>query len=536
MTVVAAISVIQWADAVVAATLIDDRPWLAHLIERLRRAACVSRVVVVCHPACVALVTPLVPAGVGLETSADPWTWGAHEHADLIARCRVTQLFADPAHLDRLATLPRAPQAQRVHAALPRCEDVDLTGGAYVDLLTPDGCAAAANGVAWARGATLAVPSDPEPPELWLRSAADAGWGVTLQRALLAHGTAGDLSAVDAVLTAERLRRFNFWPDGVGRGPARVLTMRCQPAPLFARLLRHLAHLPASTIDVVCPAVLAADTAAMAGVAGVMPFEGSTFDLDGAGEAWLAAVRARRYDLCLVPRRTADGHGFANVTAFGTASGATVAAWIDLHGQTGLLSGVPCGWEPWVTAAPPWHDVAGLRGRAAQALRVFTTTADDTTGAGAEAAAARTSAARIVACLDEYLACQALIDNPDAGLELAPLLLHQAPPVIATHAAVARLRAAARPVAPRAAAVVERMLAHGVQLLCDAVPGDAGRARTELARRAAEAMSALTARLEAAGDGSDDEVETLALCEQLARDVAHAAAAGRAATLPAGRA
>ena len=64
MTVIAAVAVVQWADARVAATLIDDRPWLAHLIERLRRASCVSRVVVVCHPGCAALITPLVPPDV----------------------------------------------------------------------------------------------------------------------------------------------------------------------------------------------------------------------------------------------------------------------------------------------------------------------------------------------------------------------------------------------------------------------------------------------------------------------------------------
>lgn len=526
MTVIAAVAVVQWADARVAATLIDDRPWLAHLIERLRRASCVSRVVVVCHPGCAALITPLVPPDVAVELSTDPWTWGAAAPADLVARCQVTQLFVDPVQIDRLAASPRGPQVQRLHAALPQCDDIDLSGGAYVDLLTPAGCASAARGAAWPDGAVLAVPSPPEPPELWLHSAADAGWGVTVQRALLAHGVCGDLSAVDAVLTAERLRRFDFWLDGIGTGPSRVLTVRCQPAPLFMRLLRHLAHLPAATLDVVCPAALAADTAALPGVGAVVPFDGPSFDMDRVGGAWLEAVRARRYDLCLVPRRTADGDGFANVTALGAASGAKVAAWIDLRGRTGWLAGLPCGWEPWVGEPPPWLDAAALRERAAQALRHFAPVAPAEAGAAGDAeAAARDTTARIVARMDESIICQALLDNPDAGLDLAPWLLHQAPAVVATHAAVARLRAAARPVTARTTAAVDRILEHSIGQLCDIAAGVRTDGRIDTARQVTEALGALVARIEAARDGSDDEADALALCQQLARTAVHSAAA-----------
>lgn len=535
MTVIAAVAVIQWADARVAATLIDDRPWLAHLIERLRRASCVSRVVVVCHPGCAALITPLVPPDVAVELSTDPSTWGATAPADLVARCLVTQLFVDPAQIDRLAASPRGPAVQRIHAALAPCDDIDLSGGAYVDLVTPAGCAAAARGAAWPDGAVLAVPSPPEPPELWLHSAADAGWGVTVQRALLAHGASGELSAVDAVLTAERLWRFGFWPDGIGAGPSRVLTVRCQPAPLFMRLLRHLAHLPAATLDVVCPAGLAAQTAALPGVSAVVPFDGPSFDIDRVGGAWLEAVRARHYDVCLVPRRTADGEGFANVTALGAASGAKVAAWIDLRGRTGWLAGVPCGWEPWVGEPPPWLDEAALRERATQALRRFAPVTSGGPAPDTDAeVAARETTARIVARLDESIACQALLDNPDAGLELSPWFVHQAPAVVATHAAVARLRAAARPVAARVTAAVDRVLEHSIGLLCDVAPGAGADGRVDAARRATESLGALVARLEAAPDGSGDEAEALALCQQLARTVAYAAG-GRAAVAPTGR-
>lgn len=524
MTVVAAIAVVQWADALVAATRIDDRTWLDHLVARLRRASCLRRVVVVCHPGCVQVVQPIVPEGVALAVAADPAVWGADASEDLVLRCAVTQLFVDPARLDALVAAPRPASVRRVHAQL--CETaVDLTGGAYPDLLTPAGCALAAAAASWPADAVLAVPAEPEPPELRLGSAADAGWGVTLQRALLAHAGDRDLAALDDALTAAGLRRFSFWPDGVGRGPARVLTVRCQPAPRFAHLLRHLAHLPAAHIDVVCSTALAADTARTPGVSGVVPFDGSSFDVARVGEAWLEALRAHRYDLCLLPRRTADGHGFANVTALGAASGARVAMWIDALGDSGLVCGVARGWEPWVAGPPPWHDVASLRDRASAALRDFVpATASAASAAPALRETPDAAADRIVARLDELVGCQALLDNPDAGLELAPFFLHQAPGLHAARAAAAQLRAEGRPLAANVEAAIARVMSDGVAVLGAAGPDETGQAWTDLTREAVVILGDVTGRLAAAEGGSADEAKAWADCGQLVTTMAQAAA------------
>lgn len=524
MSVVAAIAVVQWADALVAATRIDDRTWLDHLVTRMRRASCVTRVAVVCHPGCARVLDGVLPDTVTLAVAEDPHAWGADVPEDLVARVPVTQLFVDPVALDRLAAVPRAPHVQRVHAVLPQA-GLDLTGGAYVDLLTPHGCGVAARGESWPDAAWLGVPADPEPPEQRLRSAAEAGWGVTVQRALLAHDGARDLTALDAVLTAARLRRFAFWPDGVGRGPARVLTVRCQPAPLFSRLMRHLAHLPNATVDVVCSAALAADTAGTPGVSGVMPFDGPSFDLERLGPAWADGVRAQRYDLCVLPRRTADGHGFANVTALGAASGARAAVWLDLLGDSGLVCGVTRGWEPWITEAPPWHDVTTWRDRSSVALRTFVPGATDTPRAATVLHESPCAAAdRIVARLDELVTCQALLDNPDAGLALAPFFLHQAPGLHAARAAAAHLRTESRPLASDVDAAIARVVTDGIEVLAAAGPDETGQCWTALTREAVDILGAVTGRIAAAPAGSPDEATAWADCDRLVATMEQAAA------------
>jgi hypothetical protein len=538
MSVVALVTVSQWSDAQVAATMIDTRPWLAHLCARLAHATAVARVVVVCHPECLRMVAPHVPGGVALVSATDARAWAATaEAADVVAVVPVWQLFADPARLDDLAAVPRSKMTARVRAVDEHDQAIDLTGGAFVELLTRRGCEHAAAGLEPSATEQLTVPRAPEPPELRLDPGRDVGWGVTLQRALHADGQAHDLNGLSAVLSRAGLRRFDFWRDGVGVGPRAVLTIRCLPAAAFTRLLEHLRSLPSTAIDVLCPESLAEATAALPGVRRVITFAGPAFDLARLPVATLAAIRERGYGLCVVPRRTPCGRGFDNVTPLGAASGAALAVWMDLTGATGVLGGLPRGWEPWVTEAPPWADVAAWRERAATALQGFGSATEAAAGVIEEPAVrARATAWAIVARLDEYVSCQALVDNPDAGLELAPLLLHQIPPVLAAHAAVAHLQAAARPAATRLGAVVDRVLEHGVAVLCEVEPGADDGGRSDVARQAATALGALATRVVVAGDGTDDEAEALALGDALARTMALVVAGDTQAIAQMGRA
>ncbi len=538
MSVVALVTISQWSDAQVAATTIDARPWLAHLCARLAHAKFVSRVVVVCHPECLAMVAPHVPDGVALVGATDARAWAATaEAADVVAMVPVWQLFADPARLDGLAAVPRATATARVRAVDEHDQAIDLTGGAYVELLTRRGCEHAAAGLEPSPTEVLLVPRAPEPPELRLAPGRDTGWGVTLQRALHVNGQAHDLNGLSAVLTPTGLRRLDFWRDGIGPGPRAVLTIRCLPAAAFTRLLAHLRSLPSAAIDVLCPESLAEATAALPGVRRVITFAGPAFDLARLPAATLAAIRERGYGLCVVPRRTPCGRGFDNVTPLGAASGAALAVWMDLTGATGVLGGLPRGWEPWVTEVPPWADVPVWRERAATALQGFGS-ATGAAAAGHESpeVRARATAGAMVARLDEFVSCQALIDNPDAGLDLAPLLLHQLPPVLAAHAAVAQLHAAARPAATRLGAVVDRVLEHGVAVLCDVEPGADDAGRSDVARQAATALGVLASRVVVAGDGTADEAEALALGDALARTMALVVAGDRQAIARMGRA
>lgn len=538
MKVMAMVTISQWSEAQVAATMIDTRPWLAHLCARLAQATVVARVVVVCHPECLTMVAPHVPDGVALVGAANARAWAATaEAADLVAIVPVWQLFADPARLDDLAAVPRSTMTARVLAVDEHDQAIDLTGGAYVELLTRRGCERAAAGIEPSAADLMAVPCAPEPPELRLALARDTGWGVTLQRALQAAGQAHDLNGLSAVLTHAGLRRFAFWRDGVGAGPRAVLTIRCLPAAAFARLLAHLHTLRSAAIDVLCPETLAEATAALPGVRRVITFAGATFDMARLPAATIGAIRQEGYDLCVVPRRTPCGRGFDNVTPLGAASGAATGVWMDLTGATGALAGLPRGWEPWVTEAPPWDDVAAWRDRAAAALRGFVPEPADASGGVEDAESrARATAAAIIARLDEYVSCQALIDNPDAGLDLAPLLLHQTPSVLAAHAAVAHLHAAARPAATRLGALVDRILEHGVTMLCEVVPGTDDGGRSDVAHEAATVLGALATRVAVAGDGTGDEAEALALCAALARTMGLVAAGDGSAIARMGRA
>ncbi len=227
-----------------------------------------------------------------------------------------------------------------------------------------------------------------------------------------------------------------------------------------------------------------------------------------------------------MPRRTPCGRGFENVTPLGAASGAAVASWMDLTGATGPLVGLAPGWEPWVIEAAPWHDVPALRERGLAARRLLAPEPSGASGLPRDPEiAARAAAAAIIARLDECVSCHALVDNPDAGLELTPLLLHQLPAVAAAHGAVARLRHEGRAVAGLVGQTVERVLEHGVLLLSQVEPGAEDQGHVDLTRRAADALGRLTERISAAGAGSDDEAAGLAQGESLARALTAATAA-----------
>ncbi len=484
MSVLVMIVVAQWDEACLAGLPIDDRPWVAHLVTRLGLAPVVDRVVVVCDPAYHALVTPHVPAGTACVAAVDALAWAARDGADLIAPVPVWQLFADPARLTRLAALPRPSGTTLVRAVLERDDAVVLTGGAEVELVTAHGARLAATGHELTSGVVTAA-ALPEPPELRLRGAADAGWGRTLQRALIAAGQAGDLAAAEGVMTGAGLHRSDIRRDGAGLTPRRVLTVRCLPANLFTWLVAHLGRWPEARVDVVCAEAMAEATRELGPVDRVVTYAGPSFDLAALGPEALAAIRARRYDVCVIPRRTACGRGFENVTPLGEASGAAMAVWMDVTGATGLLAGRPYGWEPWVEDVPPWRDAAGLRARARAAIGRSSPGAGSLTEAGvADAVAA------IVQRMDDAVGCHALSDAPDHGLDLAPVFAHQMPGVAAAQAAVAEAVSAGRSTANRLATLVDRALVAGVEHLADAPAGPAAREAGGLVRRHTIALGA----------------------------------------------
>ena len=514
MSVLAMVVVTQWAEAELAATPVAGRPWVDHLVDRLRRAPGVSGVAVVCQPACRDRVAPHVPPGVTCVTATDPFAWAAAGAAPLVAWVPVWQLFVDPGRLARLAAAARPAGTTVVRAVLEHAPSVDLTGGADAEVFTATGLRMAAGGLDIGPG-VLAVPLPPAPPELRLRGPGDAGWGVTLQGALVAAGRADDLSAVEAVMTAAGLHRLDVWLDGAGLAPRRMLTVRCLPAAEFAWLLRHLARLPGAAIDVVCPAAHAAATAAMPGVRRVVPFAGPAFALTALDPVTRARLRAEQYDLCVVPRRTPCGHGFENVTAIAADAGAGLAVWMDLTGRTGVLAGNPRGWEPWVTAPAPWLRGEAWRARGAAALARSTGAAAHDAGDGAIERRAAQVLDVITARMDEVMACHALTDAAGHGLDLAPVFLHQQPGVAAARDQVARARAAGRRCASALASAVDAACRRGVDALAEAPAGPAARAAGAAVTAFAGALQHATESVLTAADGSAAEARALAALDGL---------------------
>lgn len=516
MSVLAMVVVTQWAEAELAATPIDGRPWIAHLVDRLRQAQTVAEVSVVCQPACYDVVAPHVPADTPCVVVTEPLRWAARQDAVLVADVPVWQLFADPRRLDALAMTPYdSASVTCLRAVLDHDHALALSGGADVTLFTRHGLRLAAAGGDVGPG-RLDVPCAPAPPELRLRGVVDAAWGATLQRALLAHGCAADLGRVDDVLTRDGLHRVAVWRDGAGRAPRRVLTVRCLPDRDVRWLLAHLGHLPGVELDVVTPAHLAAPTALMPGVHEVIAFAGRSFDLAAVDTATLRAIRERRYDLCVIPRRTPCGRGFENVTPLGAASGAGLAVWMDLTGATGVLSGRPYGWEPWVSEAPPWAHVDALSARARTALAAFTGAPAD--GAGRPAADVEdpaTVVAGILRRLDETITCHALVDAVDHGLDLDPAFVHQMPGVAAANALIADL--AVRPCRAAVAASVAQAWRAAIAHVAAAPAGPASRQAGDEARRYTDAIAAAAHAVAEAEARSASEARALVALDRVAR-------------------
>lgn len=513
MSVLAMVVVTQWAEAELAVTPIDDRPWIAHLVDRLRLAQTVAEVAVVCQPACHPVVAPHVPGDVACVAVTDRLAWAAAHGATLVADVPVWQLFVDPARLDTLAATPCGPDATGLRAVLDHDPALVLSGGADVTLFTARGLHVANAGGDVAPG-VLDVPCAPVPPELWLRGVVDAAWGVTLQRALLRSASVHDVTRLDDVLRREGLHHLRFWRDGAGRGPRRVLTVRCLPARDVRWLVAHLSCLPDVELDVLAPAHLAAETAALPGVGAVIAFEGGPFDLATLAPATLQALRDRRYDLCVVPRRTPCGRGFENVTPLGSASGASLAVWMDLAGATGVLAGRAYGWEPWVHEAPPWQQAEALTARAGAALASFTGAAppavapslavDDTTGL----------VDAIVRRMDETVTCHALVDAVDHGLDLAPAFVHQMPGVATATAVAAQIGQQARPIRAALSAALDRAWRSAVTHVADAPAGGAARRAGDAARRFTDAVATATQAVADARAGSWEETRALAALER----------------------
>jgi molybdopterin-guanine dinucleotide biosynthesis protein A len=340
---------------------IAGRPWLLHVIERLRRARAVRRVVVVCPERHEHIESLAESVGAELLDAADP-VHAVHalpgDH-DGVVICPVTQLFIDPAQLDALAALPLQPEIARVFADLTTAPQMALTGGSWLEILTRAGLRDLAAGldIAYHPSRTLSV--WPDTPEMRVTGVEAIAWAATMYGALLDRSPAGDLALFEEVLADAGLSRFGFW-DRIGAPPRRILTIRCMRQPLFEWFVRYLARVPGATIDVICPAAVAAQTESLPGVGRAIGFDGSMFSVDALSPAQLDAIRREAYDLCVLPRREETGWGFENVTPFGAVCGARTAVWLDIFGRCGLVAGRPHGWEAAVQGRRAPHEASHL--------------------------------------------------------------------------------------------------------------------------------------------------------------------------------
>jgi len=377
VTVAAVVVVRTSRDVKLAGLPVAGLPWIAQVIARLQHARAVSKVVVACAGRTEAIAGILArpearqavgPIEVGAFDDLTAWARDLPGDHDGVAFCEVSQLFADPAQLDALASLPGASAAARLRPVLHCQPTQSLTGGAFVEILTRAGLDAIAADTADTALRTEAWPTWPEPHEIRIAQLGHFDWAASAYEALATLSATADLAMFDAALDDRRLRLFTFW-DQLGPAPQSVLTVRCQRPPLFLRLLRHLGRLGAP-LDVVCPIGLAQDTASLPGVRRVIPVDAPAFDVAALGPDGIERLRAENYDLCVLPRLEPTGYGFDNLTPLAAASGALTSIWLDVTGRSGLLAGDAQAWDPTMDSAPHRHVDAYLR-RGVKALDMF---------------------------------------------------------------------------------------------------------------------------------------------------------------------
>jgi hypothetical protein len=493
-----AVVVFVWCvrDVELAQRSIAGRPWIVHLVERLRRARSVSRVVVACSEGRDAIATLFDGDEVDVVETSDPMTAArdlAREYEG-VALCPVTQLFADPVRLDAVASAPSAPA--RAFAVLSSEPGLSLTGGAFLEVLTRHGIPTGETRVNLVQAPSTTLPVPPDAPELRLETPGDFDWAVRAYEALLARDPSGSLDRIEDALADAGLGRFGFW-DQIGPAPRTILTVRCVSQPLFEHLLRYLRRLGSVDIDVVCGAGAAEQTKALPGVRDVIPFDAPAFCVDALGTATLETIRARQYDLCVIPRREPSGRGFENVTPLGAASGARTAIWLDPLGAWGLLSGVSQGWDPSTWTPAPHEQAEAYRERARNAFAEFApenpvvhgvshTSADDVADALTPGFLDR---------VDENLVCRPINDNRDLPLDLAGALLFQLPATIALRQGLAKLESTALPWVAPLTALVDTLFTQMVNTAATNAPTPQGIAAPASVLETIERVAALVSSL-----------------------------------------
>lgn len=386
MRVVPVIPIRYPSEAALAGRQLGGRSWIATVVERLKRARSAVGVVVICKPEWRdRLAEGLDQETTVLESIQDPLAVvaslvgqgsGVFASCEGIAFCPVTQLFVDPESIDAMAALEVPVGAAQIVPVLA-CEPLlALTGGAFVNVLTTSGLAAAAAGAELSALPSVSWPTWPTAPELRLETGDELQWAVTAADLIGDRLLSAGAKELEDALDLLDLGRFTFH-DGVGRRPLTIVTVRCTREPVFASLVGHLRRLRPDSIDVICPASLADSTSRMPGVSSVLPYAAPRFSVEALGAATAESIQGREYDLCVVPRLEPTAHGHGNVTPLGVASGARTAIWLDIFGNSGLLAGRHHGWDRSLDRPSPFLDPHAMGARARTALDHFTNRHDE---------------------------------------------------------------------------------------------------------------------------------------------------------------
>ena len=369
------------ADVELARRPVGGQPWIARLVQRLRHATSVRRIVVACrtHAAEIAALVDtsevtVVPAVEPLDAAC-----GLSRDHDGVALCGVDQLFVDPTRLDTLASRDPPSSTGRIHAVLA-CEPlISLTGGVFLEIVTRQGLLTVTREDELS---CLEAATWPEPPEMRLEEHGDFEWAAATYETLLARDPSGGSAQFEDVLDDPVLRRVTFWDelrrfaflDNVAPRATSILTIWCMPQPLFDNVLRYLARSHQGRIDVLCQARTSRQTTEHPSVGRVYAFGADTFSLDRLESSVIDSIRERQYDLCVVPVREPTRWGFDNVLPLGEASRARSALWLDIFGRCGPLPRFTHCSTATTSLCPPQEQADVYLRRAARALDAFTTT------------------------------------------------------------------------------------------------------------------------------------------------------------------